>query len=86
MPLPKRRVEMTRLEKFHSLKDHPWYHRIYSKIPESDIAQIETWIKIRERCTAFEFECWINRLYIDNADKPKRWKEILDLLTASNVR
>lgn len=74
---------MNRLKNFENLKTHPWLSRIYNKLSTSEIDFAVNFIKTNDALSKSEFEFKVNRVFI-NKEKPKRWKEISELLVCSN--
>lgn len=69
---------------FNKLKDHPWYSRLYKKLSKSDLAFIEGFISEHDKLPVVEFERAATNLFIDTSERPKRHKEIVELLICAN--
>ena len=74
---------MNRLENFRALAGHAWYGRIFTKLSAAHLALCEGFIKRNDHLSAAEWELAVNRMFLD-AQKPKHWKEIVELLASSN--
>lgn len=74
---------MTRLELFKSYSKHPWLSRVYARLKLNEITLIEDFINENNLLNKHDFEIKINRMFIDKT-KPKKWKEILELLICCN--
>lgn len=73
-----------RLQKLESFKTHPWLKRLYAKLSNRDcVFMLETLNKF-DHLPKDEYEFSINRLFIGVENKPKRWKEIIELLNSCN--
>lgn len=74
-----------RLKKFESIKNDPWFGKIYSRLSTNEIELIRKFITENDSLNRSEFEFRLNRLFLDMTDKPKRWREITELLMISNT-
>jgi len=73
-----------RLQKLESFKTHPWFKKLYAKLASRDcIFMLETLNKL-DHLAKDEFEFKVNRLFLGVDDKPKHWKEIIELLNSCN--
>ena len=77
-------VFVTRLDKFESLKQHSWLGRLYNRLNEDELIMTRLFILSHEDDTSFEFEQSVNRMFVDK-HKPKRYLEIMELLTSCIV-
>lgn len=73
-----------RLKNFDSLVDHPWFKKLVLKLSASDKDMITKFIAEKDHLTKADFEFAINRIFLDKKDKPKKYKEILDVLCCVN--
>jgi hypothetical protein len=74
-----------RLMKFHSLKTHAWFSRVYKKLSADDIKFCEQFISQYDALNKDDFEFTINRAFLDKAEKPTRWTLMIELLANANV-
>lgn len=74
------------IENYKSLKADAWYKRIISRLSESDHELAISFFTANGGLNNDELEMKINRLFLDMKDKPKRWKEIAELLSATNTK
>lgn len=74
----------SRLNKFYSFKDHAWLKKSYSKLSNTSIELAEDFLRINESLNKDDFEFKVNRLFLDNSNKPKEWVVITELLSNSN--
>lgn len=72
-----------RITKFESYATHPWLKRVFGKLEQSDLEFCRSFITSQGEASRGDFEMRVNRLFIDR-EKPKRWKEISELLTCCN--
>lgn len=72
-----------RLNKFNSFSSHPWFSRIFSKLKTDDVNFAVRFISENSSLEKGQFEMAVNRMFIGK-EKPKRWKEIMELLTCCN--
>ena len=73
-----------RIIRFESLKNDPWYSRLYPKLKEKDLGIIRSFLIDNEKLSNSDFEFKLNRFFLNNDDKPKNWKYILEFLMISN--
>lgn len=64
------------------LETHPWFCRVYKRLGASDLEAMIAWAREREALSAEEWEKAVNRMYMDR-ERPRRWKEIMELLTVA---
>ena len=70
---------------FDGFKAHAWLSRVYSRLSPADITTAYEFMTAKSHLSKGEFDFAINRMFIDKGDaKPKRWKEIQELLTCAN--
>lgn len=74
---------MDRMTVFKSYKTHPWLSKVYAKLRLDDMNAIESFIASNSLLDKGSFELKVNRMFLDKP-KPKRFKEILELLTCCN--
>lgn len=74
----------SRIEKLESLKTHPWLKKVFAKIGAGDLELMLDFCEANSESDKNEFEMRINRMFM-NCAKPKRWKEILELLANANA-
>lgn len=75
---------MSRIEKFHSLKEHAWYGKHYGKIGTNGRTFSETFIQSNDHLDKRAFEQAVNRIGIDGAQL-KNVHVIAELLLACNA-
>lgn len=69
---------------FLSLRDHPWFKRVFKRLSEDEIQFCNIFINYHGEADVGEFERAVSRMFMDKPTKPKRWLEIQDLLLAAN--
>lgn len=72
-----------RLKTFKSYAIHPWLYRVYSRLSAQDRAIATEFIESHVHLDKGAFELKVNRMFMDK-EKPKNYKEILELLTCCN--
>lgn len=75
---------MTRAEKFRALAAHGWLKSVFKKLTAEERQIAEDFIRENDALDKGAFELRINRMFLDRLEKPKHWKEILELLTCAN--
>ena len=76
-----------RIDKFNSLRDHPWLGRLFIKLRAKEVVFAANWILEHEHLDAGQFEMATNRMFMDRADlrnEYKNWPIILELVANSN--
>ena len=74
---------MSRLEKFHSYRTHPWLKKIYLKLKQDDLKFCESFLTENEKLPKGDFEILLNRMYL-GIEKPKNAGIIQELLCCAN--
>lgn len=77
---------MTRLEAFNSFATDAWYKRVHKRLKVSDIAFCVTFIEEHDALDIHAFEMRVNRLFIDDRNRPKLGSLIVELLASANSR
>ncbi len=77
---------MNRLEKFKTFKVHPRHSKLVAKLTAADRDFCEQWIADRAEMNADDFELAVNRMFMDNPNKPKHWPTIMELISSANVK
>lgn len=72
-----------RFNVFKSYANHPWLGRVYAKLTSSDLTLVRDFIAANDSLDVGQFELAVNRMFLDKT-KPKRWREVLELLTCCN--
>lgn len=67
------------------LSAHPWHKRTFLKMSPEHLRTITDFIARNGGLTTEPFELAVNRLYIDQLEKPKKWKEISEFLSIYNT-
>lgn len=72
--------------KFHLnwASSHPWFERLYLKLKKDDIKIMVDFLEMNLNLNKGDFEFKLNRLFLYNPNKSKRWKEISELLMVIN--
>ena len=73
-----------RLEKFKSFSTHAWFKRVFKRLSKEEIRLAENTLIANDFKDRDAFESFCNRLFLDEANKPKHWKEIVELLSNAN--
>lgn len=68
------------------LRDHPWLRKVWAKVGQKDIYLIVTWMSERADLEYGAFDVAVQRMHMDTTaeQRPKKWKEIQELLTCLN--
>ena len=74
---------MEREVKFRSYETHPWLHKSYKRLSNSDREIALSFIKENKELDRGAFEQKVNRLFLDR-EKPKNFSIILELLMCCN--
>lgn len=72
-----------RQQRVEELKSHPWLKRLFKGLRGPELAMIEAFCATNAGADKNEFEARVNRMFMDR-EKPKRWKEILEVLANAN--
>lgn len=75
---------MTRLHIFRELKNDAFFGKFFKKLSTEEIRICEEFIANNSQSVS-DFEYALNRLFLDK-EKPRHWKEILELLLSANIR
>lgn len=75
---------MNRLATFLNLKEHAMLGKAYKKLSEKDLTLCKDFILKHETLDKNAYASKVLRLWMDNSNKPKLWKEIEELLICSN--
>lgn len=73
-----------RLVTFYSYKEHSWFNKIWLKLSKQEIALCEEFICKNKDLDKTAFEMAVNRMFLEQNQKPKNWTIICELLTCSN--
>lgn len=74
---------MSRLSRFHAFRDHPMLSREYNKLTKANIALCETFLIETAGLDNSSYVLRVNRMFIDNKEKPKHWIAINELLLSA---
>jgi hypothetical protein len=77
---------MTRLEAFNSFATDAWYKRVHKRLKASDVAFCTAFIEQNDSLDIHAFEMRVNRLFIDDRNRPKLGSLIVELLASANSR
>jgi hypothetical protein len=77
-------VVMTRLEKFESLQNHPWLKKSWGKLKTVEREIARQFLNENAQLDRGQFEFKVNRMFLDQPNKPKNWTIILELLANAN--
>ncbi len=80
-----RNVETFR-EEMKALRAHPHHKKTLGKLGSSDRDVMLKFIKENATLSRDDFEMKVNRLFIDQTDKPPKWAYIMELLSIMNSR
>ena len=75
---------MNRLLNLHSLTDHTWYKNYFAKLSQTDILSMRAFCKKHAGLSVPDFARKVDLMYDGVVDKPKRWKDITELLHVIN--
>lgn len=74
----------TRNDLLDYMKNHPWMNRIYKRLNTNEIKILSDFLDQNLLDSRNDFEGKINRLFLGLENKPKRWKEITEILSNIN--
>jgi len=77
---------MNRTDAFHSLATHPWLKKCHAKLTDDEKRLATDFITANDSLNKSQFEMAVNRMFIDQKNKPKRYAIILELLSCANGR
>lgn len=78
---------MDKLQLFYWALNHPWIgKKLMNRLSFEDKEIILKFLDENLSLDPSQFELKINRLWMDQKDKPKRWKEILEILSNMNSK
>jgi len=66
--------------------NHPMISRLHKRLKIEEKLMIHDFIMDFGEMNNEQFEIKINRLFLDQTEKPKHWKEILEVLSCINSR
>lgn len=72
---------MQRLKKMIGLWGHAYYKKFMFKLKDLELAIIADFIKENEDLSRDDFVYKVNRMFLDNPNKPKNYALIQELLT-----
>jgi hypothetical protein len=75
---------MDRSITFNNLKTHPWLSKAFIKLSKQEIQIATEFIHSNQLLSKGDFEFAVNRMFLDQANKPKNYSIILELLTCCN--
>jgi hypothetical protein len=73
-----------RIQAFEAYQAHPWLKKVYRKLTVEELSFVFAFLKENAGLDKGAFELKVNRLFLDQPNKPKHYREILELLTCSN--
>lgn len=76
---------MSRLAAFKALSNHPWFGRIYAKLTAPALIMALAFLEDNKDLSGDDFAFKVNRMFLDQPNKPKGWQIIMDLLTAACI-
>lgn len=74
---------MDRLKNFESLAQHPWYGRLWFKLPERERTRCRSLIIASKGMGSTDFSRQVVKMF-ENEAKPACWTTVQELLDASN--
>jgi hypothetical protein len=74
-----------RVHAFKSLAGHPFLSGIYKKLSGQEVLFCVSWLKTMDKSSHDDVETAINRLFLDQPDKPKNAGIIRELLASANT-
>lgn len=66
---------------FIGLAAHPWHNKLFLKLSSKEVAHCLKFVDDNADCDNFDQA--VQRMFLDCPDKPKHWKEIMELLTCA---
>jgi len=73
-----------RYQKMMNLNTHPWYSKYIPKLKQTEILFIQHFIESNNQLDRNDFQYKINRLFIDDSNRPKNHPLITEILTVIN--
>lgn len=75
---------MNRKTLFLALESHPFLDRLFKRLSKNEIQLALEFLDSTATLGKNEFIPAMNSLFLDIKDRPKRWKEITELLNCAN--
>lgn len=75
---------MTRTNIFKTYKSHAWFKKLFKKLHKEEVKLCLFFLQSNAGLSKGDFERAVNRLFLDNKDKPTNWPIISELLTCAN--
>jgi hypothetical protein len=75
---------MGRRDVLISYQDHAIFGRLWKRLIPSERDFAHSFINSHDNLSKKDFEYAVNRAFLDLPNKPKHWKEILELLACTN--
>lgn len=73
-----------RLAAFKAYEKHAWLGRVFRKLSPEEMQIAVGFFEKNAALSKGDFEYAVNRAFLDQVEKPKHYKEILELLTCAN--
>lgn len=75
---------MTRLDCFKNFQFHPMLAKDYKRLSKEEHSQCLVFIINNDDLDKSEFAAKVNRWFLDNPNKPRRWTLMCDLVMQAN--
>lgn len=76
---------MDRRKALEDLKNHPWLGRLWKRLSVAEATEMECFVNLNYMLDNGDWERAVNRLWLDRPERrPKRWKEIQELLLSTS--
>jgi hypothetical protein len=75
---------MTRLDALRTIPGHPWLGRVYARLSEAERIELEAFATAHDHLSTGDFDQAVNRMHLDVQPKPRRWKEVQEILSCVN--
>lgn len=79
-------ITQERLNRFNDLRKHPVINKMFKKLTKSELQFCTDFIMECSDLTDAQFIAKANRLFIDQKEKPRNWKDIADLMSNTVIR
>lgn len=78
------KVNFNRLATFESYATHPWLGKAYKRLSMAERELVRRFIVDNNNLDKGAFEFKVNRMFLDQPNKPKNYTTILELLICAN--
>lgn len=76
---------MTRAAAFETLRTHAWHGKVFAKLKKSEVEQCQTFLRENESLDIVTYEQKVQRMFLDQSEKPKNWTVMNELLISAGI-